>query len=247
VNAPSDNGRRGAAQRYKMKQLVDATGLPRQAIHFYIQEGLVPAGKKTGKNMAWYSDEHLSRLLIIKKLQHERFLPLKVIKAVLDGRETSYSADQRTFLEEVRGQLGSQLAPKTGPAGVVDADAAIERLELVREDLDRAIELELISVVVAEDGRRMMDESKVWLLEHFASLRKIGFSRELGFTVDELAFYDEHMQKLVDTEVGLLYRHIRHLPPARVAELIESGLPLVHSLIARLHDTKIRELFGALI
>lgn len=230
-----------------MKQLIDATGLPRQAIHFYIQEGLVPPGKKTGKNMAWYSDEHLSRLLVIKKLQHERFLPLKVIKAVLDGRETAYAPDQREFLQEVRGKLGATLAPGAEPAGTVDADALIERLGLERDDLDRAIANELIAVNVDAEGRRLMDESKAWLFEHFASLRKLGFTRELGFTVDELSFYDDHMRRLVESEVELLLRRIRNLPPEKVAELIEAGLPLVHTLIARLHDTKIRELFGALL
>ena len=35
---------------YRMKDLCEATGLPRQAIHFYIQQGLLPAGRKTGRN-----------------------------------------------------------------------------------------------------------------------------------------------------------------------------------------------------
>jgi DNA-binding transcriptional MerR regulator len=63
--------------RYRMKDLCEATGLPRQAIHFYIQQELLPPGRKTGRNMAWYTDEHIERLHLIKKLQHEQFLPLK--------------------------------------------------------------------------------------------------------------------------------------------------------------------------
>lgn len=244
MNAPADGARRGA-HRYKMKQLVDATGLPRQAIHFYIQEGLLPPGKKTGKNMAWYTDEHLARLQTIKKLQHERFLPLKVIKAVLDGRESAYTPEQREFLSEVRGRLGG-LGHEDGGVGIVDADEASARLGVDCEDLDRAIELGMLGVVVGEDGRRRMKESQLWLLEHLATLRQTGFTRELGFTVDEIAFYDEQMSKLVQMEVGLLVRKIRHLPAADVARLIELGMPQVNSLLMRLHETKIRELFGAL-
>ena len=37
---------------YRMKDLCDRTGLPRQVIHFYIQQGLLPEGQKTGRNMA---------------------------------------------------------------------------------------------------------------------------------------------------------------------------------------------------
>src|SRR5688572_29910951 len=90
VTAPSRTaGKRGFA--YKMKDLVVASGLPRQAIHFYVKEGLLPPGKKTGRNTALYSEEHLTRLALIKKLKHERFLPLKAIKAVLDGRESGFT------------------------------------------------------------------------------------------------------------------------------------------------------------
>ena len=31
---------------YRMKDLCEATGLPRQAIHFYIQQGLLPPGAR---------------------------------------------------------------------------------------------------------------------------------------------------------------------------------------------------------
>ena len=72
-----------AEPRYRMRDLCERTGLNRQAIHFYIQRGLLPPGEKTGPNMAWYEQGHLERLLLIKRLQHERFLPLNAIKAML--------------------------------------------------------------------------------------------------------------------------------------------------------------------
>ena len=78
--------------RYKMKDLTEATGLERQAIHFYIQQGLLPPGLKTGRNMAWYGEAHLERLRLIQKLQQERFLPLKAIKAIFEGREKGVRA-----------------------------------------------------------------------------------------------------------------------------------------------------------
>ena len=74
---------------YRMKDLCARTGLGRQAIHFYIREGLVPPGHKTGRNMAFYGSEHLTRLELIQQLQHERFLPLKAIKAMLNEEEES--------------------------------------------------------------------------------------------------------------------------------------------------------------
>ena len=97
---------------YRMKDLCETTGLPRQAIHFYIQQGLLPPGQKTGRNMAWYADEHLDRLRLIKKLQHEQFLPLKAIKALFDGEDGVFSPRQHAFLAGVKEHVAESL--KTG-------------------------------------------------------------------------------------------------------------------------------------
>ncbi|MEM6956901.1 MAG: MerR family transcriptional regulator, partial [Myxococcota bacterium] len=61
----------------RMRDLCKASGLERQAIHFYIQQGLLPPGIKTGRNTAVYSSEHVERLHLIRQLKEERFLPLK--------------------------------------------------------------------------------------------------------------------------------------------------------------------------
>src|SRR3990167_7497312 len=71
--------------RYRMKDLCAQTGLQRQAVHFYIQQGLLPEGEKTGRNMAYYSQIHVERLRLIRRLQEEHFLPLKAIRAVVDA------------------------------------------------------------------------------------------------------------------------------------------------------------------
>ncbi|HMY59542.1 MAG TPA: MerR family transcriptional regulator, partial [Pseudomonadota bacterium] len=71
----------------RMKDLCARTGLPRQAIHFYIREGLLPEGRKTGRNMAYYGEEHIERIALIRRLQEERFLPLRAIKVVLGAKD----------------------------------------------------------------------------------------------------------------------------------------------------------------
>lgn len=242
MNAPRPTDER----RYKMRELCAASGLPRQAIHFYLKEGLLPPGVKTGRNTAYYTDEHLARLETIRRLQHERFLPLKVIKAVLEGDEASYSDDQRTFLAGVRGSLDVSLRDRA-MRGTVDADALARALDIATDELDRAIAIGLVVVVEQPDGRRMMDAGATWLLETFASIRRLGFTRELGFTIDELGFYETHVQKLVEDEVRLLFRKVRHLPPEQVARLIESALPHIGQLLARYHGEKVRELFASLV
>ncbi|MFN8644674.1 MAG: MerR family transcriptional regulator [Candidatus Binatia bacterium] len=64
-----------------MRDLTRATGLTRETIHFYIAQGLLPPGTKTGRNTAEYGREHLERLQRIRDLQAQHFLPLRARSA----------------------------------------------------------------------------------------------------------------------------------------------------------------------
>jgi DNA-binding transcriptional MerR regulator len=232
--------------RHRMKDLCEATGLDRQAIHFYIQQGLLPPGRKTGRNMAFYTEDHLARLQLIKKLQHERFLPLKAIKALLDGREERFTPAQHRFLGEVRERLGEELVPSVAPMATVDVEDLLARTSVDREDLERAKELGIVATRADEDGRERVAEDDAWLFELIGQMRTAGFSRELGFTADDIAFYEEAVDKLFGEEMRLISSRLSHLPPDDVARMIERGLPVIHALIVRYHAAKIRDFFGSM-
>ena len=235
------------AQRWtlRMKDLCDLTGLPRQAIHFYIQQGLLPAGHKTGRNMAFYGDEHVERLKLIKKLQHERFLPLKAIKALLDDQDAAFSAAQRGFLLGVKQRLDTLGRESDGEKSAVDADEVIARLGIPRSDLDRMIEIGVLGARM-EDGRTRIAEDDVWILQGWAEILRLGFASELGIGVDDLALIQEVVQDLFNREATLLASRIDRLPPERAAEMIEKALPLVHTLLTGFHTAKIRHFFASL-
>src|SRR5262245_10235319 len=110
-----------------MKDLCRLTGLPRQAIHFYIEEGLVPEGRKTGRNMAYYGDEHLERIRLVRRLQHERFLPLKAIRAIVEERDDGFSPVQRQMLADVKQRLPSPVVAAGAPRETVAAREAMVR------------------------------------------------------------------------------------------------------------------------
>jgi DNA-binding transcriptional MerR regulator len=232
-------------RRLRMRDLCDLTGLPRQAIHFYIQQGLLPPGHKTGRNMAFYSDEHVERLRLIKKLQHERFLPLKAIKALLDDQDTAFSAAQRSFLLGIKQRLdvlGRSAADKVA----VVADEVIARLGVPRTDLDRMIEIGVLGARTDEQGRMLIAEDDVWILQGWAEILRLGFARELGIRVDDLLLVQEVVQDLFHREATLLASRIGRVPPERAAEMIEKALPIVHSFLTGFHTAKIREFFASL-
>lgn len=233
---------------YRMKDLCELTGLGRQAIHFYIQRGLLPPGHKTGRNMAYYGEAHLERLRLIKKLQHERFLPLKAIKAILDDRESAFDPSQRSFLLDVKQHLGRTLAAGVDrPGEAVPVDALLERLELPRAHFDRMVELELIGSRTDESGVEVIAADDAWLVENWAEVQRLGFVEELGFSVDDILLYDEVIQNLFQREAQLLASRLPPgLPPERAAELVERVLPLVHSLVTGLHRAKIHNFLASI-
>ena len=80
----------------RMGELAEASGVPAPTIKHYLREGLLPEGVKTSRNMAYYPPEFVDRIRLIKRLQEERFMPLKAIKGVLD--EGTDRAEARELL-----------------------------------------------------------------------------------------------------------------------------------------------------
>jgi DNA-binding transcriptional MerR regulator len=73
----------------KMSELADASGVSAGTIKHYLREGLLGDEEgivRTSRNMAWYPPEYVERIRLIKRLQEERFLPLRLIKDALAER-----------------------------------------------------------------------------------------------------------------------------------------------------------------
>jgi DNA-binding transcriptional MerR regulator len=228
---------------YRMKDLCEATGLPRQAIHFYIQQGLLPSGQKTGRNMAWYTEEHLERLRLIKKLQHERFLPLKAIKALLDGEDGVFSPRQHAFLAGVKERLDESLKTSEDRSPTLTSQQIADQTGIDAEDVERAFELGLVGGARA-DGSLRIAAADVWIFEVFGKVRALGFTPDLGFRVEDMALYQDAITKLLNEEVRLVSSRLSDLPPEKVAIMIEEVVPMLDRYIMRLHSTKIREFFA---
>ncbi|MEM9194739.1 MAG: MerR family transcriptional regulator [Myxococcota bacterium] len=230
---------------YRMKDLCEATDLPRQAIHFYIQQGLLPAGHKTGRNMAWYGEEHIERLRLIRKLQHERFLPLKAIKAMLDGREEEFSEEQESFLLALKRELRTSVARGVDfRRAVVDVSDRLEELQITREELIEMAEVGVLGVD-ANEGLRIAEDD-LWILEFVRDMRDAGFTKEAGFGVAELRIYVEALDTIVRREAILLSNNLSSESPIAVARMIERTLPLIQNFLTRYHASRVRDLFSAM-
>ena len=90
----------GQDELLKIGQLAERSGVPSATIRHYVREGLLPEPVKTSRNMAYYPPEFVERIRLIKQLQEERFMPLKVIREILAGEKERVSA------AEVRRRFG---------------------------------------------------------------------------------------------------------------------------------------------
>lgn len=234
---------------YRMKDLCEQAGLSRQVVHFYVQQGLLPEGHKTGRNMAWYGEAHLERLKLIRQLQEERFLPLKAIRAMLEERDEVFSPAQRRFVAEVKSRLSGAFGAQAERSATVDAAELLARLGLGREHLDQLVEVGLLAAaeVPGEGGpRTVVARDDAWMLELWAELRAAGFTEELGFGARDFAMFEEAIASLFTREAQLFTERLSRLPPEQAAAMLERSLPLINTFLTRYHEAKIKSFFAAM-
>ena len=85
----------------KMAELARLSGVPAPTIKHYLREGLLATTPvRTSPNMAYYDVALVPRIKAIKELQRTRFLPLRVIRDLLDGALPS--PDERKTTAAIR-------------------------------------------------------------------------------------------------------------------------------------------------
>jgi DNA-binding transcriptional MerR regulator len=104
----------------RMSELAEASGVSTGTIKHYLREGLLPEPVRTSRNMAYYPPDFVERIRTIKRLQEERFLPLRLIKGVLEDSERPRIP--RTEVAQ-RFDLPANVLDRLGEIGVLTPDA----------------------------------------------------------------------------------------------------------------------------
>ena len=128
---------RAVGGRTQTASLVTA-GVSAATIKHYLREGLLPEPVKTSRNMAYYPTEFVDRIKMIKQLQEERYMPLRVIKDLLEE-----DPDRARALIE----LGDKLLEHAlaGESERVSAAEVRDRYEVPEDVLDRLAELAVLT------------------------------------------------------------------------------------------------------
>jgi DNA-binding transcriptional MerR regulator len=208
----------------KMKELAEASGVSAGTIKHYLREGLLPEPVKTSRNMAYYPPEFVERIRLIKQLQEERFMPLKLIKEVLDE-----DPDRARALIELEDRVLERAL--AGERSRVRAAEVSRRYDVPKDVLDRLAELGVLS-----PSRRGYSDSDVRIVEAISRFRAGGYDERIGFTVYDTLRYKRALEELVKEEVEVLTQRLAgEMEPDRAAQLIEDGAEPLQELIAALH------------
>jgi DNA-binding transcriptional MerR regulator len=196
----------------KMSELAERSGVSAGTIKHYLREGLLGEGEdivRTSRNMAYYPPEYVERIQLIKRLQEERFMPLRVIK--------------ERILEA---------AVQRGEGERVSAAEARRRYDVPRNVLDRLAEIDVLT-----PSARGYDADDVKIIETIARFRAGGYDEQLGFTVFDTLRYRAALEPLVVEEVRtLLDRLAGEVEVERAVEIIAAGAEPLRDLIGAMHS-----------
>lgn len=214
--------------RLKMKELAERSGVSAATIKHYLREGLLGGGDdvvRTSRNMAWYPPEYVERLKLIKRLQEDRFMPLKVIRELLDEgpeRVEAVIAAEDRLLEHLSKMDASER---------ISAEEVERRYDVPDVVLGRLAEIGVLTP--SPDG---YDREDVAIIEALMRFREGGYDESIGFTVYDVLRYRQALEPFVQGEVRVvLDRLAGSVPIERAGEIMAAGVVPVQHLLGALY------------
>jgi DNA-binding transcriptional MerR regulator len=214
----------------KMSELAERSGVSPGTIRYYLREGLLGGGEdivRTSRNMAYYPPRYVERIELIKRLQEERFMPLRVIKEAL--RE---DPERMRALIELEDRILERALASAEDQSRASRKALQERYGVPRNVLERLAEIGVLTPT-----QRGYDRDDVKIIEAIARFRAGGYDEALGFTVYDTLRYREALEPLVEEEVrALLGRLAGEVEIERAMEIVAAGVEPLRELIGAMHS-----------
>jgi DNA-binding transcriptional MerR regulator len=216
----------------KMSELAERSGVSAGTIKHYLREGLLPEPVRTSRNMAYYPPDFVARIRLIKRLQEDRFMPLRVIRGMLEE-----DPDRAAALLELEDRILERALAQDADEARVSPVEVRRRYDLPDNVLARLAEIG----VLTRDAARGYDADDVRVIEAISRLRAGGYEERLGFTVFDTLRYREALQPLVAEEVRtLLDRLAGEVEVERAAQIIASGSEPLRELVGALHSKMLK-------
>jgi DNA-binding transcriptional MerR regulator len=213
----------------KISELAELSGVSAGTIKHYLREGLLGDGRevvRTSRNMAYYPPEYVERVKLIKRLQEERFMPLRVIRELIQA-----DPERAARLIELEDRI-IENANAQRERGRVSRSRALETYGMPANVLDRLAEIGVLT-----PNARGYDSNDIAIIEAISRFRAGGYEEALGFTVYDTLRYREALEPLVAEEVAVLLDRLGGtVDVERAVRIIASGVEPLNDLIAAMHS-----------
>lgn len=214
---------------HNIDELAHLSSVPSRTIRFYNTQGLLPPPIMRGR-IAYYNQEHLLVLNLIKELKEQQNLPLDVIKQLLEIRAQYGDVQMNLALKQ------RLMRPLTS----VSQNVRLSKEELMQqsgastERIDELAQQGLLFPIEAE-GQAVFTGDDVLLLQIYKRLEYLG----LPIALPSLIRFQ--LRQLVRSELAALEQHVHPrwreegLPPEQQTQQFEAILTLTDTLISVLH------------
>lgn len=216
-------------QLLRIDDLAHLSGVPSRTIRFYNTEGLLPAPIMQGR-VAYYNQEHLLVLNLIKEFKEQQNLPLEVIKQLLEIRAQRGDVQMNLALKQrlLRALTsGGQEVKFTKEDLMQQAGVTAEHIEeLARQGLLFPIEDHGVTLFTGDD---------VLLIQLYERLE------QLGLPVALPGLIRFQLRQLVRSERAAFEQHLfsrwreSGMPLEQQTRQFEEMLTLTDTLISVLH------------
>jgi DNA-binding transcriptional MerR regulator len=205
----------------KMSEISRLSGVPAPTIKHYIREGLLPEpALRTSRNMAYYDPKIVGRIKRIKDLQKTRFLPLKVIKDLLDER---MKGEEEGLADAIREVLGRGDQPEETRTALVERGVS-------EEDINWLINMELIQADPKHTDDQLFRGDDVRLIDILTRSRNAGLTPDM-LPASILIAYAEAIRTLVRLELQIFRTGVMSRAGEDTARLTEVAAELSEDLV----------------
>ncbi len=176
----------------KISELSTLTQVPKETIHYYVREGLIPKPRKKGRNVADYDQSYVERIRLIKDIQDHYFLPLSLIKGII--KRQNKSPELKAMLKLRMGYFSplDQFLEK----GVVGEEAFSKATGMGKKWISSFEKWGAIAPIIS-DGKKTYSQDDVIVGRLLVDLDRAGFGPKDGFNPGHVKSYVKLYKQIV--------------------------------------------------
>lgn len=217
----------------RISELVKKSGVSAPTIKHYVKEGLLPQPVRPSKNMAYYEVSCIERVKLIKKIQREKFLPLDMIKRVIDSGE-AYNENLEMGAAIIKTHK-QPLVSRRIKASRIERHTGypMEKIKLLEEE--KLIHPEIIN------GDKTYDEGDCQIIDMIKKREDIG--QRLDFSIETFRIYRDAIREAVAKDISLFSRSmLGDIPEQKAIKLMTEADETLNSFMVIHRQKMLRKL-----